>query len=392
MKFNKKRKVAITLCALILVIIIFRSGKNEEIFITIGHPSRGKITEYATGNGKLLPSKEVCLTSEIPGEILNIYAQEGDIVKKGELIVKLKEEDYLSEVEKAKTSHKIAQEQYLEYESRYSLQKRIYTRDSMLMLVNAISSEEFEKSQTEYRISLHQLNSARYNIESAKTAITEAEKALAKTSIFSPIEGTILEINANIGEKVVGTSQMAGTQIMRIADMESLEVVAQINEHDILNVSVADSVCVRIDALSTKRIAGRVRKIAQNSNNRHNGLQVGEYTVKIKLDSLPRDLKSGMGASIEIHTISKNNILTLPIEAIIAKECDFGEETQIKEYVFIYLPESSTVEMKEIVTGIQDFRRIEVVSGAIDESTIIVTGPYNTLNKELKEGIKVRYE
>lgn len=99
-----------------------------------------------------------------------------------------------------------------------------------------------------------------------------------------------------------------------------------------------------------------------------------------------------MGASIEIHTISKNNILTLPIEAIIAKECDFGEETKIKEYVFIYLPKSSTVEMKEIVTGIQDFRRIEVVSGAIDESTIIVTGPYNTLNKELKEGIKVRYE
>ncbi|MBR4975397.1 MAG: efflux RND transporter periplasmic adaptor subunit, partial [Bacteroidales bacterium] len=320
------------------------------------------------------------------------YPQEGDFVKKGELVVKLKEEDYLAQVEKAQAAHNIALEQYSESLARFELLKNIHYRDSLLFSKESISREEYEKSQSEYLIAGHQLNSAKYNIESAKAAIEYAKKDLSKTSIFSPIDGTIIQITSNVGEKVAGTSQMSGTQIMNIADLNTIEVNAGINERDILNISTGDSASIEIDAIPGKKFTGRVLKIANSSNKSYNNLQPGEYSVKIGFDKLPQELKSGMGASVEIYTDKKNNVLTIPLEAIVTKECFFEGETQIKEYVFIYLPESSSVQMREIVSGIQNFRRIEIRDGEIDDSTMIVTGPYNIINNILEEGSKVIYE
>lgn len=392
MKKRNKRKTIIAIVILLGIIFIWKSNPQDEILVTAEYPVRGNISEYATGSGRLIPSRQVNLTSEIPGEILQIFVQEGESVKKGDLVVKLKEEDYLAQVEKASAAHSIALEQYSESYSRYLLLKSIFLRDSTLFHNKAISQEEFEKSQSDYLIAGHQLNSAKYNIESAQAAIDDAKKALSKTSIYSPIDGTVIQINTNTGEKVAGTSQMAGTQIMRIADLSSIEVIAGINEREILNISTQDSVSIEIDALSGKSFPGRVLKIANSSNKAYNDIQPGEYSVRIGFDRLPLELKSGMGASVEIFTHRKENVLTIPIESIIAKECFFEGETQIKEYVFIYLPESSSVQMREIVTGIQNFRRIEILGGDIDDSTMIVTGPYNTINKVLKEGSKVRYE
>ncbi|MBO7322689.1 MAG: efflux RND transporter periplasmic adaptor subunit [Bacteroidales bacterium] len=391
-KKKKRRRVIIGVVIISGILLLTRGIPEDGIAVNVGYPTRETISEYATASGKLIPSKQVNLTSEIPGEILEIYPQEGDFVKKGELVVKLKEEDYLAQVEKAQAAHNIALEQYSESLARFELLKNIHYRDSLLFTKESISREEYEKSQSEYLIAGHQLNSAKYNIESAKAAIEYAKKDLSKTSIFSPIDGTIIQITSNVGEKVAGTSQMSGTQIMNIADLSTIEVNAGINERDILNISTGDSASIEIDAIPGKKFTGRVLKIANSSNKSYNNLQPGEYSVKIGFDKLPQELKSGMGASVEIYTDKKNNVLTIPLEAIVTKECFFEGETQIKEYVFIYLPESSSVQMREIVSGIQNFRRIEIRDGEIDDSTMIVTGPYNIINNILEEGSKVIYE
>ena len=271
-KKKKKRRLIIGIVIISGILLLTRGIPEDGIAVNVGYPTRETISEYATASGKLIPSKQVNLTSEIPGEILEIYPQEGDFVKKGELVVKLKEEDYLAQVEKAQAAHNIALEQYSESLARFELLKNIHYRDSLLFTKESISREEYEKSQSEYLIAGYQLNSAKYNIESAKAAIEYAKKDLSKTSIFSPIDGTIIQITSNVGEKVAGTSQMSGTQIMNIADLNTIEVNAGINERDILNISTGDSASIEIDAIPGKRFTGRVLKIANSSNKSYNNL------------------------------------------------------------------------------------------------------------------------
>lgn len=389
----KRNKIVWIIIAAAILIGAFITGREDHsIKVSVKKPVRGDITQSILTTGRVAASNQVTISSDVSGEITSLLVKEGDYVKKGDLIVKIKEETYLALVEKCRAEYNMTKERVNEELYRYELHRKNYERDSLLYDKDVITAEEFEKSRTEFYLAKSGLSGANFSVQSAEAALKDAQKQLEMTSIYSPISGTVIELSVSKGEKVVGTSQMAGTEIMKIADLEMIEIAAAVNEMDIPLLTVGDSVSIEIEAFPDKRWSGKVTHIAQNINKLYNEHQAGEYRIRVLFENKPQNIKSGMSAALRIFTRKRENVLKVPIEAIMTKEFNLGNENVIKEYVFIYLPESSSVTGREVVTGIQDSREIEIISGEISDSTLIVTGPYNTIQKELKEGLKVSYE
>ena len=257
----------------------------------------------------------------------------------------------------------------------------------------AISLQEFQASTAEYEMAREQLNAAEYNIESAVASLDEAEENLTKTVIYSPIDGIISSLSVEKGERVVGTSQMAGTEMLRIADFDMMEVLVDVNENDIIRISKGDTADIEVDAYPGRVFRGVVTQIANSAKNLTSTTaavtDVTNFEVKVRIlkdsyaDLLPTDpipFRPGMSASVEIETERKDGVMTVPLQAVTSGST-----------VFIYDRATSTVREIPVTTGIQDIGNIEIIPGTeLTGSTEIVTGPYSTISKILTDGMKVR--
>ena len=398
MKKNRKhkglRRLLIIIAAVIVAAVIFGlldQDKGEPV--TIGTPAVGSIVERIPANGKIHPVTEVKISPDVSGEIIQLNVEEGDRVSRGDLVIMIKQDVYISLRDRAAASLNATKAQYQQQKASFVQAEQNYLRNKQLYEQRAISLQEFQTSTAEYGMAREQLKAAEYNIESAEASLDEAEENLTKTVIYSPIDGIVSSLSVEKGERVVGTSQMAGTEMLRIADFDMMEVLVDVNENDIIRISKGDTADIEVDAYPGRVFRGVVTQIANSAKNLTSTTaavtDVTNFEVKVRIlkdsyaDLLPADpipFRPGMSASVEIETERKDGVMTVPLQAVTSGST-----------VFIYDRATSTVREIPVTTGIQDIGNIEIIPGTdLTGSTEIVTGPYSTISKILTDGMKVR--
>ncbi len=387
---NRRRIIFGILALVIISAVAYNALKPKEgIKVDIGTPTIGSITERIPANGKIHPVTEVKISPDVSGEIIELLVDEGDAVRSGQLIIKIKQDVYISMRDQAEATLNSTKAQYRQQEARFKQAELNYERNLKLFEQKAISLLEHEGSTAEYEMALEQLNAAEYNIRSAQASLKEAEENLTKTLIYSPIDGIVSSLSVEKGERVVGTSQMAGTEMMRIANFDNMEVLVDVNENDIIRLTEGDTANIDVDAYPGKVFTGIVTKIANSAKNLSSGTTNDVTNFEVKIAILPESYRElsetqdvpfrpGMSASVEIITERKDRILTVPLQCVTSGES-----------VFIYDPVTSTVKSVKIRTGIQDIANIEVMEGLDSDSVKIVTGPYSLISTVLMDGIKV---
>ncbi|MBQ0006547.1 MAG: efflux RND transporter periplasmic adaptor subunit, partial [Alistipes sp.] len=341
---------------------------------------------------------EVKISPAVSGEIVELNVEEGDRVSKGELLIQIQQDVYLSAKERAEASLQAARAQCEQQGASFKKAELSFLRNEKLIGMKAISESEFEVSKAEYLVAKGQLAAAEFNVRSAEASLKEAQENLVKTTIYAPMDGIVSKLSVEKGERVVGTSQMAGTEMLRIADMDMMEVVVDVNENDIIRISENDTASISVDAYPGRTFTGIVTKIASSAKNIGATTdQVTNFEVKVailqqsyadlcEIGKLP--FRPGMSASVSIRTECRQGILTIPLQCVTARN-GVGDGSSITgEYVFVVCDSASTVKAVPVRTGIQDIENIEVLEG-LSESDRIVTGPYLVVSKTLKEGDKV---
>lgn len=417
-------------------------GKVEPTEVEFAKVSRSTIIEKVSASGKIQPEVEVKLSPDVSGEIVSLNVAEGDSVVAGQELLKIRPDNYVSLLARAEAqmnATKANMEQskavLAQSEARLSKAKIDYDRNAKLHKDKVISDADFDQFVSAYTVAKQDLeaakanvNAANYNVKSSQATLKEAKTNLTKTTIYAPQSGIISKLNVELGERVVGTSQMAGTEMLRIANLNKMEVRVNVNENDITRVSIGDTVLIDVDAFSSseRKFKGVVYEIASSANSSGASAvsndAVTEFEVKIRVlrssyadlikGKLSYPLKPGMTASVEILTNRKENIATVPLSAVttreIGAEVKEGEKKEedetnatnsndaleakkrkenTKEVVFVM--EKGKAKMIQVKTGISDFENIEIVNGLKDGQEIIA-GPYATVAKKLKEGDLVK--
>ena len=395
MKKKKKglvRLLVITAALTLTAIIYGVTHKDRGEPVTVCRPETGSITERIPANGKIHPVTEVKISPDVSGEIIELNVDEGQHVKKGDLIIKIRQDVYISMMDRAAASLNSIKAQYRQQKASFSQAEQNYLRNKKLYGQKAISLQEFEASTAEYEMAKGNLDAAEFNILSAEASLDEARENLVKTVIYAPIDGIISSLSVEKGERVVGTSQMAGTEMLRIADFDMMEVLVDVNENDIIRISTGDTADIDVDAYPGRTFKGVVTQIANSAKNITGAAaqisDVTNFEVRVRilpesytdmLASDPIPFRPGMSASVEIVTDRRDNILKVPLQAVTSEES-----------VFLYDRVSATVKAVKVRTGIQDISHIEIVEGpGLSDSAWIVSGPYSTINQILEDGMNV---
>lgn len=394
-------KIAGAVILLLVIISIFSKG-DEGIAVTLAYPQICPITETVPANGRIQPVTEVKISPDVSGEIVELNCEEGDRVNAGDLLIKIKQDLYISAVEQAEASLNSVKAQYLQQKAQLIQIEAAHERNKSLFEQKAISQQELETSTSQYQVAVEQLNAAKYNIKSAEAALKEARENLVKTTIYAPMSGIISDLAVEKGERVVGTSQMAGTEMLRIADMEKMEVLVEVNENDIIRLAQSDTADIEVDAYPNRKFKGVVTHIANSANSTGGTVsadQVTNFEVKVKilpesyidlLEKSPIPFRPGMSASVSIITDYRAEAIVIPIQAITTRTelADSSAVNEVNEFVFVYDSITGRVAPQVIKTGIQDMMNIEVLDGLTRQSRI-VTGPYRAINRELKKDSEV---
>ena len=398
-------------------------GASTAISVESGFVARYSITETVSASGKIQPEVEVSMSAEVSGEIVELPIVDGQNVMQGDLMVKIRPDIYRAAVRRAEAALNGAKAQRAQAEAQRIESEKNYNRSQTLHRQGVISDAEWDRVVSTYQVSVKSEEAAAYQVLSSEATLNEAKENLLKTTIYAPISGTVSALQAELGERVVGTAQMAGTEILRIADLSRMEVVVEVNENDIIRVSTGDTARIEVDAYLDQTFTGVVSEIANSANiSNMNVDQVTNFTVKVAI--LPESyahllqaegdlppLRPGMTATVEIETERVNEVLAVPIEAVTLrgdtstshsadsrwdKEDEDGENElsaagdESFEVVFVY-GDDGKAKLRTVETGIQDDRVIQIKSG-LEDSIEIITGPYRTVTQDLKNGSSVSKE
>jgi len=436
---KSRRWLWLILGAVVLSLIIFgvvKSRMKDDVKVTVEKSSIKSIDELVTGSGKIFPEKEIAISSDVSGEIIELFVAEGDSVKVGQILAKIDPDSYVSAVERgkaalnnAKAQRSIAnaqlsasEAQKQQIQAQLSNAQKINDRNRQLLKDGVISQAEYEASLSSFEslqanVSASSSNivsaqesakAAEYTIKSAEASLRELQTSLRRTTIKAPVSGVVSLLNVEAGERVVGTIQMAGTEMMRIANLNAMEVQVEISENNILKVNEGDTVDVEVDAYIDSKFKGVVTEIANTASNSTGSVsqaallsstQVTNFICKIRIspasyqDIITSDnqyaFRPGMSATVDIYTNRVNDVITVPIQAVTARENEDEDNDKVEEVVFVL--EADTLRKVVVKTGIQDDQKIHVLSGIKNDETV-VTGPYSILAKDLEEGEKVVVE
>lgn len=398
---KKKNRKKLIIWGVIVLIILGFVGKKlfspvPLLEVTTQRATEREIVELISANGRVQPVVEVKIAPEVSGEIVELPIKEGDYVQKGQLLVRIKPDTYVSIKERIEASVNSSKAQLLQVEAQLVGAKQTYERQKQLFDQKAISTSEFETAENAYNALVAQKRTAEFNIKSAEASLKEADEQLFKTTIFAPSAGTISKLNVELGERVVGTATMAGTELLRLADLSQMEVRANVNENDIVRVALGDSATIEVDAFLGRKFKGRVSRVANSSQNTTTTAtdQVTSFEVRIyiepesyadlKTTELEWPMRPGMSSTVNIETDRKSAI-SVPIGAITTRA--IGSATERQEVIFVLRADSSIVKATPIKAGIQDKQYIEVFD--LDTTMQIVVGPFMAVSKELQDGQKV---
>lgn len=368
-------------------------GRPEPEAVTVERPEVRTIVEQISANGRVQPVTEVKISPDVSGEIVELNIEEGQRVEKGMLLLKIKPDTYQSMLERAEATLNSSKAQLEQIRAQLALAEQTYERQRQLFAQRTIAEADFQSAEAQYRSLQAQMRTAEFNIRSAEASLKEASENLYKTTIFAPSGGTVSKLAVELGERVVGTATMAGTEMLRIADLSQMEVRADVNENDIVRVELGDTAVVEVDAYAGRRFEGVVTRIANTATGATSG-QATNFEVRIyilpesyadlALEGEGSPFRPGMSASVDIRTETKRT-LAVPIQAVTSRP-GMGKG----EVVFLYEPDSSRVRMAPVRTGIQDRQFIEVAAEGLDTAAWVVSAPFLAISKRLSDGMAVR--
>jgi HlyD family secretion protein len=414
---SKKKLIWISAIVIIIVVLLVFGGNKSKRDINEVQISKIEpitIIETVAATGKIQPEIEVMLSSEVSGEIIELPVKEGQQVEKGDLLVRINPDLIQSALIQSQAGLQNVRAQLSLAEASLKNAKLSYDRNKALFEKGVISKSTWDGSVADYEMAQANRESAYFNVRSAAANVKQTRDNLARTSIFAPMSGTISKLSVELGERVVGTAQMAGTEIVRVADLSNMEVEVDVNENDIVKVVIGDSTIVEVDAYLKREFKGIVTEIANSAETALSVDQVTNFKVKVRI--LPesyQDLtegkpdyfspfRPGMTATVDVITEKRENIIGVPISAIVVKlpsDTISKKKGKVKKittadeekFEAVFVNNGGKAQLKVVTTGIQDDSNIEITSG-LTESDIVITGPYNLVTKKLKSGDKVEEE
>jgi len=413
----KKKTLIIVIVIVLLLIVGLIYGKKAGWFGKSGNFKEVEITkiehidiiETVAATGKIQPEVEVKLSSEVSGEIIELPVKEGQQVKKGDLLVKINPDLIQAAVSQSLAGLQNVRAMMAQSEANLKNAQLSYNRNRELFEKGVISKSEWDRSVNEYESATASKQSAYYNVQSAAANLKQSRDNLSRTTIYAPMDGTISKLSVELGERVVGTAQMAGTEIIRVANLNNMEVEVDVNENDIVKVSLGDSTIVEVDAYLKREFRGVVTEIANSAENVISVDQVTNFKVKVRI--VPKSyadltegkpeyfspFRPGMTATVDIITEKKAAVIGVPISAIVIKtdtSCTkkLGVKTKAavdaEKFECVFVKVGDEAKLRVVKTNIQDDSNIEIISG-LEVDDVVITGPYNTVTKILKCGDKV---
>ncbi len=435
----KKLYWIIAICIALLILVIgFKFFKGEEPTKVITEKATNRnIIETVSANGKIQPEAELKITSDVSGEVVEMYVKEGEQVKKGKLLCRIKPDIYESAfdrvnatVNSSKANLKTTVAQLAQAKANLANAESSFNRNKKLFDQNAISQQDYDASRASYEASkanvdglMESIKAADYNVKSVEASLKEANSNLDKTYIYAPVDGTVSKLNVEKGERVVGVQGLQGTEILRLANLNEMEASVEVNENDIIRIHKNDTTIIEVDAYLGKKFKGIVTEVANSANTTGISIdQVTNFVVKIRIlresyadlitEINPAPFRPGMSASVEIQTMRASNIITIPIPGVTTRSSDTtktkgsnGDEEpsivvvdekekkvnekkeEIKECVFLNV--NGVAKMVFVKTGVQDNDYIEILSG-IKVGDEIISGPYGAVSKLIKNGTKLK--
>ena len=413
-----KKSIYITLGAVVIIIVALlvmsKTGmignKNKGKEIEIAKVNEMTIVETVSATGKIQPEIEVKISSEVSGGIIALPVKEGQVVKKGDLLVKINPDLYTSGYNRTVAGLSQTKAGLSQADAQFKEAKANFDRSKTLFDKGIISKSDWDKAISSFEVAKAAKESAYFNVKSASATVNEAKDNLGRTTIYAPEGGTISSLAVELGERVLGTQQMAGTEIMRVANLNNMEVEVDVNENDIVKINVGDAAKVEVDAYLKKEFKGIVTSISNSASTTLTADQVTNFKVKIRiLKESYQDLtegkpasyspfRPGMTATVDIITKRKTNVLGVPISAIVVKSDTSGakkpevlasdEKSTIqsdKKFECVFVKNGDKAAIRVIKTGIQDDTNIEILSG-LKKGDIVIVGPYTTVTKDLSSG------
>ncbi len=418
----------VVVIATVATVMTISRRREKPIPITTDKAFRTNLTEIVTATGKIQPEIEVKIAPEVSGEIIELAVREGQTVRKGQLLLRIKPDTYRAQVQSQQAALSGARSGSVQNRAQLTKAESDYRRVQKLYEGGLISEAERNTAKAAYDGARAALDSANSGIAQAEGSLRQINEALSKTVIYSPVSGTVSSLTSRAGERVVGTSQFAGTEVMRIADLDHMEARVNVNENDVVDVKVGDSARISVDAYPDREIRGVVREIASTALTRNAGTQeeVTNFEVEISISDRTVRLRPGMSTTADVETATVKNIVAVPIQSVTVRSTESNlspeemERQRVKEEArdrgdnqadvtnereqkqkeraqrtklqrVVFIRSGGEVRMQKVETGIADNTFIEIRSG-LEPGDEVVSGSYTAISRKLKDGAKVEIE
>lgn len=415
-KSSRKKWIFIAAFVLIggIVIVAGMKSGDDRMEVTIKEVKRGDITSIVTATGRIQPEVEVVISSEVPGEIIDLPVKDGDAVERGDLLVRVNPDTLEAQVKQQEASLASTQASTAQRRAEMLQAELDLNRIEDLFTKEFATQDELDQARTRLEVSKAAHESSLFQIKRQEMQLKEANDQLAKASIFSPITGTVVSLSSELGDRVVGTGQFAGTEIMRVADLNNMEVQVDVSEADIVNVSIEDAATIEVDALPKEKLDGVVTEIANSAQStaERSQEQLTTFAVRIKLTEPAKRLRPGMTATADVETDTVENVVKVPLGSVVVRpkrelEKESGTEEAAEEVEesaeeesddkekkddrvrVVFLVDNDLAILTKVETGIADRDFIEIKSG-VEEGDRIITGSYRALTRELEHESEVR--
>ena len=374
------------------------------------------LTQLVSATGKIRPEVEVKISPEVAGEIIELPVVDGQTVKRGDLLVKIRPDDYVARVRQAEAALSAAQADSLQRKAQMLNDGLDLGRARNLFDKHLISETDFKAADTKSQISTATYESSLHQIDVARSSLEQAKVLLDKTVVYAPIDGTVSAVSSELGERVVATGDFAGTEVMRVADLDSMEARVDVNENDVVNVKIGDPVRIQVDSYLGKQFQGTVKRIASTASLKNEGTQqeVTNFEVRVQIKHPQYQLRPGMSASVDIETQTVRNAVSVPIQSVTVRSRVTGQtleqmkqdrekdqrgvssaeaETQDRKKLerVIFLKQGDVAKPVPVQTDIADNNYIQILAG-ITAGDEVISGPYSAISKDLKDGSKVKID
>ncbi len=412
--------IGIIVALIIALIALSKAGllgdNDKSIEVETAKANQITIVETVSATGKIQPEIEVKISSQVSGEIIDLPIKEGQVVKKGDLLVKINPDLYTSGLNRSVSNYSGTKSGLNQADASFKEAQASYQRNKTLFDKGIISKSDWDKATAAFEVAKANKQTAYYNVQSASASVKEAKDNLGRTTIYSPNDGTISKLSVELGERILGTQQMAGTELLRVANLNNMEVEVDVNENDIVKINIGDETKIQVDAYLKKEFKGIVTSISNSASSTTTADQVTNFKVKVRiLKESYMDLiqgkpatyspfRPGMTATVDIITTRKENVIGIPISSVVIKsdttatpkievvedkDTDKVKTKSDKKLECVFVKVGDKAKIRIVKTGIQDDTNIEILSG-LKKGDEVITGPYVTVSKDLNSGDKVK--